>query len=64
MQAKDNEAVAFSWIEWPDKATRDAGLERFHDLAKTDSRFDMDKNPVPFDGARMIYGGFDAVVDL
>ena len=39
-------------------------MDRFRELAKTDSRFDMEKNPVPFDGARMIYGGFAAVVDL
>lgn len=64
VQAKDDETVAFSWIEWPDKATRDAGMDRFHELAQTDSRFDAEKNPVPFDGGRMIYGGFAAVVDL
>lgn len=64
VQAKDDETVAFSWIEWPDKATRDLGMDRFHELAKTASRFDMEKNPVPFDGTRMIYGGFAAVVDL
>ena len=64
VQARNDETVAFSWIEWPDKATRDIGMDRFHELAKTDGRFDMEKNPVPFDGARMIYGGFAAVVDL
>ena len=64
MHAKADETVAFSWIEWPDKETRDAGMDRFHELAKTDARFDLDNNPVPFDGARMIYGGFAPVVDL
>src|SRR3546814_4708760 len=29
VQAKPGEAVAFSWVEWPDKATRDAGMEKF-----------------------------------
>ena len=64
VRAKEDETVAFSWIEWPDKATRDAGMDRLHELAKTDSRFDPDQNPVPFDGARMVYGGFAALVDL
>ena len=64
VQARDDETVAFSWIEWPDRGTRDAGMTRFHQLAKSDSRFDIEKHPVPFDGARMIFGGFVAVVDL
>ena len=57
--AKDDEAVLFSWIEWPDKATRDAGMKQVMD----DPRMGPD-NPMPFDGARMIYGGFVPVVDL
>ena len=57
--AKDDEAVLFSWIEWPDKATRDAGMKQVMD----DPRMGPD-NPMPFDGARMIYGGFAPVVDL
>ncbi|MDE0423064.1 MAG: DUF1428 domain-containing protein [Gammaproteobacteria bacterium] len=64
VQAKDDETVVFSWIEWPDKATRDAGMARFHERAQTDSSFDIEQNPVPFDGARMIFGGFSAVVEL
>ena len=57
--AKDDEAVLFSWIEWPHKATRDAGMKQVMD----DPRMGPD-NPMPFDGARMIYGGFVPVVDL
>ena len=57
--AKDDEAVLFSWIEWPDKATRDAGMKQVMD----DPRMGPD-NPMPFDGARLIYGGFAPVVDL
>ena len=59
VEAKDDEAVLFSWIEWPDKATRDAGMKQVMD----DPRMGPD-NPMPFDGARMIYGGFAPVVDL
>ena len=57
--AKDDEAVLFSWIEWPDKATRDAGMKQVVDDPRTGP-----DNPMPFDGARMIYGGFAPVVDL
>lgn len=64
VDAKDDETVVFSWIEWPDKATRDEATVRMHDLMGTDRRFDEDQNPVPFDGKRMIYGGFATVVEL
>ena len=58
--AKDDESVLFSWIEWPDKATRDAG----NDKVMKDPRMDPASNPMPFDGARMIYGGFAPVLEL
>ena len=64
VKAKDDETVAFSWIEWPDKATRDKAMERMHELAKTDSRFDPEKNPIPFDGKRMIFGGFESIYEV
>jgi len=64
VQAKDDETVVFSWIEWPDKATRDAAMGRMDELMKTDDRFNPEKNPMPFDGKRMIYGGFSPVVTL
>ena len=60
VKAKDDESVVFSWIEWPDKATRDAGMEK----AMQDPRLKPDVNPMPFDGMRLIYGGFSPVVEL
>jgi uncharacterized protein YbaA (DUF1428 family) len=60
VQAKDDETVLFSWIEWPDKATRDAAMPK----AMQDPRLQPDQNPMPFDGKRMIFGGFDPVVTL
>jgi len=63
VQAGEDEAVCFSWIEWPDKATRDAASAGLHEAMKNDDRFNPEKNPVPFDGKRMIYGGFDAIVE-
>jgi uncharacterized protein YbaA (DUF1428 family) len=64
VQAKDDETVVFSWVEWPDKATRDAAMARFSELMKTDPRMNPEKNPTPFDGKRMIFGGFSPVVTL
>ena len=64
VQATPEETVVFSWIEWPDKATRDAGMARMEQLMRTDARFDPATNPMPFDGKRMIFGGFVSVVEL
>ena len=64
VQATDDETVVFSWIEWPDKATRDAAMARMGELMKTDDRLNPEKNPMPFDGKRLIYGDFAPVVEL
>jgi len=56
--ATPEETIVFSWVEWPDKATRDAAWEKLRD----DPRM-MDL-PMPFDGKRMIFGGFDAIFTL
>jgi len=60
VKATPDETVVFSWIEWPDKATRDAGMEK----TMKDPRMDPANNPMPFDGKRMIYGGFVPIVEL
>lgn len=52
--AQEGEAVALGWIVWPDKATRDAGWAKMME----DPRMAPDANPMPFDGKRLIYGGF------
>ena len=62
--ASKADSVLFSWIEWPDKATRDAAMGRMEELMKTDDRLNPEKNPMPFDGKRMIFGGFAPVVEL
>ena len=64
VQATQDETVVFSWIEWPDKKTRDAAMARMEDLMATDDRFNPEKNPMPFDGKRLIFGGFAPVVEL
>ena len=64
VQAKADESVVFSWIEWPDKETRDAAMKKMMSGEFNDERMDPEKNPMPFDGKRLIYGGFKPVVEL
>ncbi|MAL08476.1 MAG: RNA signal recognition particle [Maricaulis sp.] len=64
VQAKDDETVVFAFVEWPDKATRDAGFKKMEAMMQTDDRFNPEKNPMPFDGKRMIYGGFQSVFQV
>ena len=59
VQAKDDETVVFSWFEYPDKATRDAANEKM----MSDPRMAAMGGDMPFDGKRMIIGGFDSIVD-
>lgn len=66
VQAKDDETVCFSWVEWPDKATRDACHARMQDLMHTGEFAQLagEFAQMPFDGARMVFGGFEPVVQL
>ncbi|MDO9521324.1 MAG: DUF1428 domain-containing protein [Pseudohongiella sp.] len=64
VKATADEQVVFSWIEWPDKATRDAAFEKMMSPTNEDPRMDPAKNPMPFDGKRMIFGGFVPVVTM
>ena len=64
VKAEDDEDVIFSWIEWPDKKTRDKCYAVMMDPNNVDPRMDPEKNPMPFDGKRMIFGGFTPVVDF
>lgn len=64
VKAEANEDVLFSWIEWPDKATRDAAFAKMMDPENSDPRMDPEKNPIPFDGKRMIFGGFTPILDM
>ena len=60
VQAKADETVVFSWIEWPDKDTRDAGMAR----VMADPRLSPENCAQIFDGKRMIFGGFAPVMDV
>jgi uncharacterized protein YbaA (DUF1428 family) len=55
----DDETVVFSWITWPSKEVRDAGMK----AAMEDPRMDMDMSNMPFDGQRMIFGGFRPILE-
>jgi uncharacterized protein YbaA (DUF1428 family) len=57
VQAKPDETVVFSWIEWPSKEARDKGW----DAAQKDPR--MKELQMPFDGQRLVYGGFSTLID-
>lgn len=59
VDAKPDEKVVISWFEYPDKATRDAANEKF----QSDPRMKDMMKDMPFDGQRMIIGGFNALVE-
>ncbi len=52
------ETVVFSWIEWASKAARDAAWAKIME----DPRMSPEANPMPFDGKRLIYGGFQMIL--
>jgi uncharacterized protein YbaA (DUF1428 family) len=54
------ETVVFAWIVWPSRAARDEGMAKM----MADPRMQPDANPMPFDGKRMIYGGFEVILDV
>jgi uncharacterized protein YbaA (DUF1428 family) len=59
VKAKDDETVVFSWMEYPDKATYEAANRRMRD----DPRMKEMSSDMPFDGKRVIFGGFESIVD-
>jgi uncharacterized protein YbaA (DUF1428 family) len=56
VKRQDDETVVFSWISWASKEVRDEGMKKFMDDPRI-KQMDM-----PFDGQRMIYGGFRVVL--
>ncbi|MEB6538279.1 DUF1428 family protein [Serratia plymuthica] len=59
VKAEADEVVVFSWIEYPSKAARDAANEKM----MNDPRMKTLGEPMPFDGKRMIFGGFEPILD-
>lgn len=54
-----DETVVFSWIVWPSRQVRDSGMKK----AMEDPRMKPDPATMPFDGQRVIYGGFQIIVE-
>ena len=59
VKRESDESVVFSWIEWPSRAVRDAGMAK----VMAEPSMQPGANPLPFDGKRMVFGGFQAVVE-
>ncbi len=57
VQRKADETVVFAWITWPSKGVRDAGMKKVMEDAR------LRDLAMPFDGKRMIYGGFEMILD-
>jgi len=62
VELNEGETVVFSWVEYPSRAVRDQVIEK----AMQDPRMQalMDNGAMPFDGKRMIYGGFETLFEL
>jgi uncharacterized protein YbaA (DUF1428 family) len=58
VKAEPNEIVVFSWVEYPSKAVRDSAVARM----MSDPRM-RDLGDMPFDGKRLIMGGFTKLLD-
>ena len=59
VKCQPDETVVFAWITWPSRQARDAGME----AVMSDPRMNDESNPMPFDGTRLIYGGFQMIVN-
>ncbi len=59
VKCEATETVVFSWVVWPSREVRDIGWQKIMD----DPRMDTENNPMPFDGERMIFGGFETILD-
>lgn len=59
VQCKEDETVVFSWVIWPSREARNEGMKKLMD----DPRMHDDSRPMPFDESRLIYGGFQMVVN-
>ena len=60
VQAKDDETVVFAWVVYESRQSRDAAMAK----VMADERLKMDWSAMPFDGKRMIFGGFRPFIEL
>ena len=61
VKLEEDESVVFSWITWPDKETADGAIEP--SMKELEDMMGGDTSKVPFDGKRMIWGGFETIVE-
>jgi uncharacterized protein YbaA (DUF1428 family) len=61
VRLQDDETCVFSWITWPDRATRDKGNQGVMEDGRVEAMMKGKENP--FDGKRMIFGGFNTIVE-
>ena len=59
VKCKEDETVVFSWITWPSRAARDEGNRKLME----DPRLKKLMEQMPFDGKRLIYGGFEIILE-
>ena len=60
VKKEENETVVLSWIVWPSRAVRDAGWKQL----MADPRMTSKTELPPFDGKRLIYGGFQTILEM
>ncbi|MGF1475722.1 MAG: DUF1428 domain-containing protein [Geminicoccaceae bacterium] len=60
VKAKEDETVVFAWMVWPSKEVRDEGQKKMREDPRMQN---MDMSQMPFDGKRMIFGGFEILVE-
>jgi uncharacterized protein YbaA (DUF1428 family) len=60
VQAKEDEVVIFSWVTYESRQQRDSVLAK----VMADPRMKHDMSQMPFDGKRMIFGGFLPFLEL
>lgn len=60
VKCQDDETVVFSWILWPSKEVRNEAMPKV--IAEMDNA--GPDNPIPFDGKRVIFGGFEMILDV
>ena len=57
VKREPDESIAYGWITWPSRTVRDEAWGKM----QTDARFQPEQHQMPFDGKRMIFGGFQIV---
>jgi uncharacterized protein YbaA (DUF1428 family) len=59
VKLQEGETLVFSWVAWPSREVRDAAMKKI----TADPRMQSAGKSMPFDGTRLIYGGFEMMVE-